>query len=53
MIKAQSIAFGTSQVVQPPNQIQDRIRQRAHEIYEARGREHDLKFDREIIAKRL
>jgi hypothetical protein len=33
-----------SQAVPPPDQIQDRIRQRAHEIYEARGREdgHDL-----------
>jgi hypothetical protein len=44
MKRAQSIPFGTSQAVQPPDQIQDRIRQRAYEIYEAPGRErgHDL-----------
>jgi Protein of unknown function (DUF2934) len=33
-----------SQAVPLPDQIEERIRQRAHEIYEARGREdgHDL-----------
>ncbi|PYV67220.1 MAG: hypothetical protein DMG96_40015 [Acidobacteria bacterium] len=44
MKKAQHSPLRTSQAVQPPDQIQERIRQRAHEIYEARGREegHDL-----------
>jgi hypothetical protein len=35
MEKAQPSPFGTSQAVQPPDQIQERIRQRVHEIYEA------------------
>jgi hypothetical protein len=36
--------FTASQAVQPPDQIQECIRKRAYEIYEARGREngHDL-----------
>ena len=44
MKKPQSIPFGTLQALQPPDQIQEQIRQRAYEIYEARGREdgHDL-----------
>jgi hypothetical protein len=44
MEKAQPSPFRTSQAVQPPDQIEERIGQRAHEIYEARGRQdgHDL-----------
>jgi hypothetical protein len=44
MEKPQPSPFRTSQAVQPPDQIQEQIRQRAHELYEARGREdgHDL-----------
>jgi hypothetical protein len=44
MKKPQSIPFGTLQVLQPLGRIQEQIRQRAYEIYEARGREdgHDL-----------
>jgi hypothetical protein len=31
--------FTQSQAVQSPDQIQERIRQRAHELYERRGKE--------------
>jgi Protein of unknown function (DUF2934) len=51
MKKPQSVPFGTSQAVQPPDQIQERIRQRAHEIYEARGREHGHDMDDWLIAE--
>jgi hypothetical protein len=40
-----------SQAVPPSHQIQDRIRQRAHEIYEARGREHGHDLDDWLIAE--
>ena len=40
-----------SQAVPPPDQIQDRIRQRAHEIYEARGREDGHDLDDWLIAE--
>ena len=44
MKKPQPSPFRPSQAVQLPDQIQELIRQRAHEIYEARGPEdgHDL-----------
>ena len=44
MKKPQPSSFRTSQAVQLPDQIQELIRQRAHELYEARGPEdgHDL-----------
>jgi hypothetical protein len=44
MKKAQPSPFTQSNAVQPPNQIQEQIRQRAYEMYELRGREdgHDL-----------
>jgi hypothetical protein len=51
MKKTQSIPFGTAQVVQPPEQIQEQIRQRAHEIYEARGRVHGHDLDDWLIAE--
>ena len=51
MTRAQSIPLGTSQAVQPPDQVQERIRQRAHEIYEARGREHGHDLDDWLIAE--
>lgn len=40
-----------SQAVPPPDQIQDRIRQRAHELYEARGREDGHDLDDWLIAE--
>jgi Protein of unknown function (DUF2934) len=51
MKKAQSIPFPASQAVQPPNQIEDRIRQRAHEIYEPRGTEHGHDLDDWLIVE--
>jgi hypothetical protein len=39
MKKLQPSAFTESQAVQLPNQIHERIRQRAHELYELRGKE--------------
>jgi DUF2934 family protein len=44
MKKPEPSPFRTSQAVHLPDQIQERIRQRAHEIYEARvdQRTHDL-----------
>ncbi len=51
MKKAQHSPLTTSQAVQPPDQIQERIRQRAHEIYEARGREDGQDLDDWLIAE--
>ena len=51
MKKPQPNPFGTLQAVQPPDQIQERIRQRAHEIYEARGREDGNDLDDWLIAE--
>ena len=51
MKRAQSIPSGTSQTIHPPDQIQDRIRQRAHEIYEARGRDHGHDMDDWLTAE--
>jgi hypothetical protein len=51
MKKPQPSPFGTSQAVQPPDQIQERIRQRAHEIYEARGRQDGHELDDWLIAE--
>ena len=51
MKKARHSPLRTSQVVQPPDQIQERIRQRAHEIYEARGREDGQDLDDWLIAE--
>ena len=51
MKKAQDSPLRTSQAVQPPDQIQERIRQRAHEIYEARGREEGHDLDDWLIAE--
>jgi TolA-binding protein len=44
MEKPQPTHFTQSNAVQPPEQIQEQIRQRAYEIYELNGREdgHDL-----------
>jgi hypothetical protein len=44
MEKPQPTPFTQSNAVQPPDQIQEQIRQRAYEIYELRGKEdgHDL-----------
>jgi hypothetical protein len=39
MKKLQPSPFTQSRPVQPPDQIQERIRQRAHELYELRGKE--------------
>jgi hypothetical protein len=41
----------TSEAVQPHDQIQERIRQRAYEIYEARGREDGHDLDDWLIAQ--
>jgi len=49
--KRQPNPFGTLQAVRPPDQIQERIRQRAHEIYEARGREDGNDLDDWLIAE--
>ena len=51
MKKPQTNPFGTLQAVQPPDQIQERIRQRDHEIYEARGREDGNDLDDWLIAE--
>jgi Protein of unknown function (DUF2934) len=51
MKKPQSIPFGTLQAVQSPDQIQEQIRQRAHEIYEGRGREDGHDLDDWLIAE--
>ena len=51
MKKPQSNPFGTLQATQPPDQIQERIRQRAHQIYEARGREDGHDLDDWLIAE--
>ena len=51
MKKPQPSPFRTSQAVQPPDQIQERIRQRAHEIYEARGRQDGHDLDDWLIAE--
>ena len=40
-----------SQAVPPPDQTEERIRQRAHEIYEARGREDGQDLDDWLIAE--
>jgi hypothetical protein len=40
-----------SQAVPPSDQIQDRIRQRAHEVYEGRGREDGHDLDDWLIAE--
>jgi hypothetical protein len=40
-----------SQAVPSPHQIQERIRRRAHEIYEARGREDGHDLDDWLIAE--
>jgi len=44
MKKPQPSPFTQSNAVEPPDQIQGQIRQRAYEIYDLRGREdgHDL-----------
>jgi hypothetical protein len=41
----------TSEAVQSPDQIQERIRQRAYEIYETRGREDGHDLDDWLIAE--
>jgi hypothetical protein len=51
MKKPQPSLFVPSQAVQPPDQIQERIRQRAHEIYEALGREHGHDLDDWLTAE--
>ena len=51
MKKARHSPLRTSQAVQPLDQIQERIRQRAHEIYEARGREEGHDLDDWLIAE--
>jgi len=51
MKKPQPSPFRTSQAVQPPDQIQEWIRQRAHEIYEARGRQDGHDLDDWLIAE--
>jgi hypothetical protein len=51
MKKPQPSPFRTSQAVQPPDQIQERIRQRAHDIYEARRREDGHDLDDWLIAE--
>jgi Protein of unknown function (DUF2934) len=40
-----------SQAIPPPDQIEERIRQRAHEIYDARGREDGHDLDDWLIAE--
>jgi hypothetical protein len=51
MKKPQPSPFVPSQAVQLPDQIQGQIRQRAHEIYEARGREHGHDLDDWLTAE--
>lgn len=51
MKKPQPNPFSTSQAVQPPDQIQECIRKRAYEIYEARGREDGHDLDHWLIAE--
>jgi hypothetical protein len=51
MKKSQPSPFRTSQAVQLPDQIQELIRQRAHELYEARGPEDGHDLNEWLIAK--
>ncbi len=51
MKKPQLSPFTKSKVVQPPDQIQEGIRQRAHEMYELRGREDGHDLDDWLIAE--
>jgi hypothetical protein len=51
MKNPQPSPFMPSQAVQPPDQIQESIRIRAHEIYEARGREDGHDLDDWLIAE--
>ena len=51
MKKPQSNPFRTSQAIQPPDQIQERNRQRAYELYEARGREDGHESNEWLIAE--
>ena len=51
MKNPQPSSFRTSQAVQPPDHIQERIRQRAHEIYEERRREDGHDLDDWLIAE--
>ncbi len=45
MKKQQSTALRETEPVQPPEQLQEKVRQRAYELYELRGREDGHDFD--------
>jgi Protein of unknown function (DUF2934) len=51
MKKPQPSPFVPSQSRQPSDQIQESMRKRAHEIYEARGREDGHDLDDWLIAE--
>jgi hypothetical protein len=51
MKKPQPSPFRTSQAVQRPDQIQERNRQRAYELYEARGPEDGHESNEWLIAE--
>jgi len=51
MKKPETSPFTPSNTVQPPDQIQGQIRQRAYEMYELRGREDGHDLDDWLIAE--
>jgi len=51
MKKPATSSFTPSNTVQPPDQIQGQIRQRAYEMYELRGREDGHDLDDWLIAE--
>ena len=51
MKKPEASPFTPSNTVQPPDQIQGQIRQRAYEMYELRGREDGHDLDDWLIAE--
>jgi len=51
MKKPETSPFTASKTVQPPDQIQGQIRQRAYEMYELRGREDGHDLDDWLIAE--
>lgn len=51
MNKPQPSPFTQSNTVQPPDLIQERVRQRAYEMYELRGREDGHDLDDWLIAE--
>lgn len=51
MKKRRPIAVGKPEAIQSPEKIQEKIRQRAYELYELRGREDGHDFDDWLTAE--